>query len=187
MRKVKRKYVGRGVLTENILDYVEGLGKVSLYLLTPGVVKMSDALNVLDGNPRKDEYIKSACMRLLAHGLLERNKGNMLRLSEKGKLKLKELKSNNIDFKIPLKWDKKWRMLIFDIPEHRKGTRDKIRHTLIDIGFMRLQDSVWVFPYDCEDLIQLLKADLKIGKDVLYIVADRIEYEKNLITHFRLK
>lgn len=54
------------------------------------------------------------------------------------------------------------------------------------LGFVRLQDSVWVYPYDCEDLITLLKADLKVGKDVLYVVADRIEYDQPLRTLFDL-
>ena len=43
------------------------------------------------------------------------------------------------------------------------------------IGFVRLQDSVWVYPYDCEDLIVLLKADFKIGKDVLYMIVDELQ------------
>ena len=76
--------------------------------------------------------------------------------------------------------------LFFDIPERRRGTREKIRATLITLGFIRLQDSVWVYPYDCEDLILILKADFKIGKDVLYIIADQIEYDAPLRTYFNL-
>jgi CRISPR-associated endonuclease Cas2 len=76
--------------------------------------------------------------------------------------------------------------LIFDIKEERKGMRDKIRRTLNTIGFIRLQDSVWVYPYDCEDLIMLLKADFKIGKDLVYIIADSIENDKDLRLAFNL-
>jgi len=49
-----------------------------------------------------------------------------------------------------------------------------------------LQDSVWVYPYDCEDFINLMKADFKIGKDLLYVVADKIENDKFLAQHFKL-
>ena len=52
---------------------------------------------------------------------------------------------------------------------------------------MRLQDSVWVFPYDCEDFIALLKAELKIGAAVLYMVVEHIENDKHLRSHFGLK
>ena len=61
-----------------------------------------------------------------------------------------------------------------------------MRATLVNMGFHRLQDSVWVYPYDCEDLVLMLKADLKIGKNVLYIVADAIEYDTPLRVHFGL-
>lgn len=54
------------------------------------------------------------------------------------------------------------------------------------MGFVRLQDSVWVYPYDCEDFINLIKTDFKIGKDLLYIVADKIEGDKSLVKFFKL-
>ena len=54
------------------------------------------------------------------------------------------------------------------------------------IGFTYLQDSVWVYPYNCEDLIALLKSDFKVGKDLIYIVAEEIEYEKGLLENFKL-
>ena len=64
---------------------------------------------------------------------------------------------------------------------------EQIRKTLLTIGFVRLQDSVWVYPYDCEDLITLFKADLKVGKDLLYLVADAVEYDFSLKRHFNLR
>ena len=78
-------------------------------------------------------------------------------------------------------------MLIFDIREERKILREKVRNTLRCIGFEKLQKSVWVYPYDCEDLITLLKADFKVGKDILYIIADKIENDRWLKKKFGLK
>jgi hypothetical protein len=43
---------------------------------------------------------------------------------------------------------------------------------------------VWVYPYDCEDLITLLKADFKIGKDLLYVITESIENDKWLRQSF---
>jgi len=54
------------------------------------------------------------------------------------------------------------------------------------IGFVQLQKSVWVFPYDCEDLIILLKADFKVGKDVLYMIVDKIENDREIKKVFNL-
>ena len=55
-----------------------------------------------------------------------------------------------------------------------------------EMGFLRLQDSVWVFPYDCEEVIALIKADLRIGKDVLYTIVEKIENDKPIKKHFDL-
>lgn len=85
------------------------------------------------------------------------------------------------------RWDQRWRVIIFDIPERRRKIRDRLRITMRELGFARLQDSVWVYPYDCEDLMALLKADLKIGMAVLYMIVEHIENDKHLRAHFSLK
>lgn len=57
----------------------------------------------------------------------------------------------------------------------------------MEIGFIRLQDSVWIYPYDCEDLLTLLKADLKVGKDLLYMIVDSLEGDAKIRLFFGLK
>lgn len=44
--------------------------------------------------------------------------------------------------------DRKWIMLIFDIPEQKKTTREVLRSILLRLGYEKLQQSVWVCPYD---------------------------------------
>jgi len=89
--------------------------------------------------------------------------------------------------KKPRKWDGRWRVLAFDISEKRRYLRKRIRSVLYSVGFVRLQDSVWIYPYDCEDMMTLLKADLKIGKEVLYLIVDSLENDKEYRKHFKLK
>ena len=86
----------------------------------------------------------------------------------------------------PRRWDGKWRLVIFDIKEEHKYLRQKVRNLVSQFGFQRLQDSVWVYPYDAEEVIALLKANLKIGAEVLYVIADAIEYDKLLREQFDL-
>ena len=85
------------------------------------------------------------------------------------------------------RWDKRWRVVIFDIPEIRRKTRDQLRETMREAGFYHLQDSVWLYPYDCEDFIALLKADLRIGYAVLYMIVEKIENDSKLKEHYQLK
>jgi DNA-binding transcriptional regulator PaaX len=129
--------------------------------------------------------IYAARRRLLNRGIIE-YRGGLLRATEQGKALLRRMEFGSFEMIKPKHWDKKWRMLVFDISEERKSLREKVRKTLVSIGFKRLQDSVWVFPFDCEDLIVLLKADFHIGKDLLYIIADTIENDAWLKKEFGL-
>lgn len=75
----------------------------------------------------------------------------------------------------------------FDIPERRRGVRSRLRLFMSEYGFVRLQDSVWIYPYDCEDLIALAKANLRIGVDVLYMIVERLERDTHLREQFNLR
>lgn len=152
-----------------------------------------NALRLLDYLPNEKYNLKyrmkSVTGRLVAKGYavwVEKESKKFLRITPKGcqafafeqaKIVLKNQKK---------KWDGRWRMVVFDVPERRRRTRNRLRAVMLEIGFVRLQDSVWVYPYDCEDFIALLKAELKIGKDVLYAIVDTIEHDKNLRLHFKL-
>ena len=98
----------------------------------------------------------------------------------------KEWEMSAYTIKRPRKWDGKWRVIIFDIPEKKRAARTRVREILTAAGFQRLQDSVWVFPYDCEDVIGLMKTDLNVGKHLLYMIVDQIENDRFLRMDFDL-
>lgn len=85
------------------------------------------------------------------------------------------------------RWDKRYRLVIFDIPQERKAVRDHLRRLMSDFGFLRIQNSVWLSPYECEELVILAKAKLKLGKDVLYVVVESIENDTWIREHFHLR
>lgn len=180
-----RKRTKRNQLRKIILESVKAAGFLSMALVLPNVLGAMLKMGLI-ASPRQDDVVKRASKRLVTAGLLEW-RDSKLRLTQKGERELRNLTLSEYSQKRPRKWDKKWRVLIFDIPEHRKGLRLKIRRTLNVIGFVRLQDSVWVYPYDCEDLIALLKADFHVGDDVLYMIVDSIERDKKLRSHFGLE
>jgi DNA-binding transcriptional regulator PaaX len=177
-------------LQKAILSTIFAVGVLSVALMVP---KMTKVLAEFEPDFMKSKYKKYSFNRSLVKlknaGLIifeKTERGNFARLTPKGEAKLRQLELNDYKIKKPKRWDGKWRILAFDIKEERKSVRNKIRQTLRQIGFIRLQDSVWVYPYDCEDLIMLLKADFKIGKELIYIIADSIENDKNLCRNFNL-
>ncbi|MDP3645782.1 MAG: CRISPR-associated endonuclease Cas2 [bacterium] len=83
-------------------------------------------------------------------------------------------------------WDHKWRIVAFDIPEKYAALRDKIRKILKEAGFVKLQQSIWIFPHECDELIQLIKDESGLSKYILYGLLERIEDEERLKKLFRL-
>ena len=131
---------------------------------------------------------KTALGRLATKGLItfeERDGNRYARITDRGKRVL-ELETQKADLAKKRKGDKRWRVVIFDVPERRKNVRNRLRRFMNTYGFVRLQDSVWVYPHDCEDLIALAKAEFRIGFDVLYMIVESIEHDKYLREHFEL-
>ena len=181
--------IRRGRINDAVIATLAVTAGLTIALVVPGVLGAIGKLGLI--NPRqKRQGVEKSLSRLIRFGYVtieDGAKGKRVRLTAKGERYAAMLGKGKLVPKKPRRWDKKWRMLIFDIPESRRRVRTHIRTSLINMGFYRLQDSVWVYPYDAEDLIMLLKADFKIGKDVLYVVAYAIEYDRPLRQHFGLQ
>ncbi|MEK7143213.1 MAG: CRISPR-associated endonuclease Cas2 [Patescibacteria group bacterium] len=182
-----KKRFQKDYLKKVILATVSAAGLMSLALLAPNAIEALSKLGIIK-KPRKSSFNRSI-ERLRGNGLLvfeKKNNGTFLRITSRGELTLERLCDNPRLIKKPKRWDGKWRMVMYDMKEPRKKLRDRLRTTLIGLGFVKLQNSVWVYPYDCEDLITLIKADSKIGEEVLYVIADTIENDKHLKEMFGL-
>ena len=107
-------------------------------------------------------------------------------LTELGKIHAIRYNPENIFIEIPKKWDKKWRIVIFDVPEKKRNARDALRWEMKKLGFFELQKSVWVFPYDCKDAIDFLVELFEIRNHVRYITVERMSLDADLKLHFNL-
>lgn len=120
-------------------------------------------------------------------GLIEtfvENKERYIELTPKGRKILKEVVFNNLKIDIPKRWDGRWRMVIFDIPEENKNSRDIVREKLKQIGFLRIQKSVYLFPYECTKEIVFLAERLNIKNNVLISISEIIQGERKIIKKF---
>lgn len=71
-------------------------------------------------------------------------------------------------------WDKKWRLVIFDIPEKHRKARNLIRFKLKEWGFKRLQDSVWSTKVNCTNEFREYVKDVGISDWVMVVESDNI-------------
>mgnify|MGYP001561560119 CR=1 FL=1 len=105
----------------------------------------------------------------------ENNGGVEIEITRAGKKYLKNIDFDNLSLTKPNVWDKKWRMVIFDIPEKKKKAREALRQKLKDLNLVKLQDSVWVTPYPCEDEISFIKSIFNLSDYWLdVIISDNI-------------
>jgi len=183
--KDKRKNLQKIILRTIFAVGVLGVGAVAPNVLG-AIAKLQKSRQK---NNRLKYSINSSITRLKEKGLVEVveiNGKKIARITQKGESKLDFLDKHNYKFKIPRKWDGRWRVVIFDIKESRKKVREQLRTTLTQVGFIKLQKSAWIYPYNCEDLVSLLKADFKLGKDVLYMIVEKLENDYHFIKAFKL-
>ncbi|MBI5003586.1 CRISPR-associated endonuclease Cas2 [Candidatus Kaiserbacteria bacterium] len=190
MEDASKKRTRRGQIETALLSTLALAGIGLVAMAAPNTLKLLkyvDLDRIRKTDPR--QRIREASNRLKKKGLIEfvqQGDRVYLRITDKGRNELSSLAYSSEALRRPKRWDHKWRLVIFDIPEKHRTQRDRARAIMIRLGFVRLQQSVWAYPYDCEEIIALLKAELHIGKDLLYIIADAIEYDKHLREQFDL-
>jgi DNA-binding transcriptional regulator PaaX len=180
-----RKRARRANLKKAILETVRIAGIVGVAALAPNVMAGFAKLGIIE-TERRQESIRRARTRMIRQGFLRFSDG-VLSLTAKGEQQVRKMRLTQAMLPRQKRWDGKWRVLIFDIANRRRGLRDKIRQSLKGAGFSRLQDSVWVFPYPCDDFIALLKSDLRVGTDMQYLIVDTIENDVGLRATFGIR
>lgn len=83
-------------------------------------------------------------------------------------------------------WDRKWRIVTFDIPEKIKKVREALRYHLRNLGFKELHRSVFIFPYECKNEIEYIVEFYNARRFVRYIEANYVDNELDLKQKFNL-
>jgi len=80
------------------------------------------------------------------------------------------------------KWDGRWRLVIFDVPESKRGLRDRLRRELTKLGLGRLQASVWISPNDIEKDIEKLSEKFNLQGEIKFFeVSQNSNLDKTII------
>jgi hypothetical protein len=187
------KRIQKEGLTKKILGY---LGETLKNLFELGVTIVFDPHSLMRGfslyhypslpKPVAQKMIQQRINTLKRKGYLKKTEAGW-ELTPKGRIEIiKIILWKKIEIK---KWDGKWRVIIFDIPEMSRRDRDFLRRELKWIGFVELQKSVWIFPYDMErEIMALLKLwKLEFRGDIRFLVVEKITEEEELKKQFNLK
>lgn len=107
-------------------------------------------------------------------------------LSKNGKRESLRFNLSTMEIKTPPRWDEKWRIVMFDIPEKLKKLRNSLRFHLREIGLIELQKSVFVHPYPCAKEIEFILEFYNARKYVRFILAERVDNQLHLKKKFKL-
>lgn len=124
---------------------------------------------------------------LKRRGLIDifvKDKERYYEISTNGKKILQKNAFKNLKVNRPNKWDGKWRIIIFDVPEKLRASRDALRDEITQLGFFQIQKSVYVYPFECSEEILFLSEQLLISKYVLIMISEIIQGEEEIIEYF---
>ncbi len=170
-----------------ILITVASAGILAVAVLAPNALQI---LKPFIKNKKKYNlkyYLNQKTKKLVKAGFLKIDKEDgkqFLSLTEKGERKLRYYQV--IEKKKNIKWDGKWRIVIFDVWENTRSKRNLLRMEIKEFGFIQLQRSVWIYPYECAEFIELLKTDLSFGKNIRYMIVEELDHDEKLRKYFKL-
>lgn len=193
MKRVKQKMSYREI-TESVLETIAdnliktGGIKPRLPVILGLLIKL-----ILEKKRQKikESQIKRVLKNLEKKEIIfmkEKNDNVYVTLSESGEIMVKKYSIKALlALKLKRKkWTGKWFLVFFDVPELQRSKRDYLRRFLLKIGFYPYQKSVYIFPYECEQEINLIKKIVEGARYMRYIVAEKIEDEEIIKNYFHL-
>ena len=131
--------------------------------------------------------LRSVLKRMREQKLVEfvnNRKDQMIKITEGGKRRYLNYKLDEMEL-VP-KWDGKWRLIVYDIPNKFKNERDHFRLFLKKMKFLKLQKSVYLTPYKCEDEIEYLRQVLRVTDDIKVLKVSQLENDRAYREYFGL-
>lgn len=189
------EFIKKSKFKRNLSDII--LFALALGVL-PGLVlvgaAMGNAVKIIkfhDKNKKfKDRQIRNSINYLHRRNLIEytSNKDGVgnIRITKKGKEKIRSFSIEYLKVEKQKKWDGKWRVVMFDFPVRYKKVRNSFRFKLKQIGFIQLQKSVWIYPYPCTDELLFIADYYKVSKYVDILTVEEIIGDKKLKNAFNL-
>ncbi|OHA62117.1 MAG: CRISPR-associated endonuclease Cas2 [Candidatus Wildermuthbacteria bacterium GWA2_46_15] len=94
-----------------------------------------------------------------------------LKISKSGEQRLKDIFPV---FPVRSSWDEKWYLVNFDVPEKFTRKRNILREKLKRLGFARLQNSVWISPYDFLGNVEKIIKEYQLEPYVIFSISPKV-------------
>ncbi len=182
------KAYDRGEIAKKILLAAVGTAAFATILVLPG---MGILLKMFNADDSKEKWrLKRALKRLEEQRFIARKvvRGKeVFVITKYGKDRIDKYLMADLHIK-PQKWDGRWRVLMFDIPEKQGGGRIRrdVSRQLREMGMKAVQNSVFITPFPCKEQLDTVAAFFKIKKYFMYLEADTYEGADDLLRFFEV-
>ncbi len=85
-------------------------------------------------------------------------------LTQEGRRRCERYHIDALQIQKQKRWDGTWRILLFDVLENQRTVREALRGKLKELGFYKLQKSVWVHAFPCKKEITTLRNFFGLGE-----------------------
>ena len=175
-------------LALKVLSVVAAVGFVSVAVIAPGIVALAPLFTGKRYASRRN--LAEAAQYGLRHRWLEvesSHRSHRLILTNTGRKRFTITQFDQNTIKAPKRWDRRWRVVIFDIPNRYKFAREVLRETLRRMGFRQLQESVWIHPFPCETVIDELATLYGVRPFVQTLLVFHFDRENEYLEKFNLE
>lgn len=105
----------------------------------------------------------------------ESSRSAFFSLTKRGKQKMRTTLFSSQQHLVPTVWDGYWRIVIVDIPDHKKKEQDALRYLLKKAQFIQIKNSLWISPYSLEHIMIEIRNDMGLHDEILIFVTNKLD------------
>ena len=180
--------INKATIAKSILGVVGTVGILTMAAIAPNSLQILKLFGV-GKKQYKPRSIYKTLKRMETQQLVdikEKDDKVIIIITEKGKKRLLKYNIDDMQIKKPKRWDKKWRLVSFDVPEKQKKAREALRNKLKDLEFFPLQKSLFISPFPCKNEIDFISEIFQIQKHIIFIETPNINNEYKIKEYFNL-
>lgn len=179
----------RSEITKDIFSWLLVGGMVAIATTSPYFVQnISNAYQKSKKYPKRK--VADTFYRLRKQGMIDIQTVNhqiYISLTPQGRKQAGILQIDKLKIAKQKKWDRKWRLLMFDVSEKKKISREALRGKLKELGFRQLQKSVWIHSFECKAEVEILRDFFGLTQNEMrLIISDNIGEDGKLKQEFGL-
>jgi len=163
-------------------------GIVVIAIAVPNAAIAFQGLHKSLGKYEKNQFCRSFnyLKRKKIVGIGKDGDRTIIKLLDKGKERVIKFRLEDLKLTPQKKWDEKFRLVFFDIPEKYRYSRQIFTSKLREIGFLPIQKSAWICPHPCDDEIEFLVSIYEIRPFVRIVTFSSREIERYWQEKFKL-